>query len=62
MWLMTLESVLCLKICVFLRVAWVCKKKKDGLKPNPNDSRWVALSVGPDVVNDSRIAALSQDM
>ena len=38
------------------------QKKKDGLKPNPNDSRWVALSVGPDVVNDSRIAALSQDM
>ena len=37
-------------------------QKKDGLKPNPNDSRWVALSVGPDVVNDSRIAALSQDM
>ena len=36
--------------------------KKDGLKPNPNDSRWVALSVGPDVVNDSRIAALSQGM
>ena len=40
---------------MFLRVAWVCKKK-DGLKPNPNDSRWVALSVGPEVVNDSRIA------
>ena len=54
---MTLES-LCLNICVFLRVAWVCKKK-DGLKPNPNDSRWVALSVGPEVVNDSRIGALS---
>ena len=28
--------------------------KKDGQRPNPNDSRWVALSVGPDVVNESR--------
>ena len=45
----------------FLSVAWVCKKK-DGLKPYPNDSRWVALSVGPDVVNDSRTDALSQYM
>ena len=57
MWLMTLESLLCLKICSFLSEAWVYKK--DGLKPNPNDSRWVALSVGPDVVNDSRFGALS---
>ena len=62
MWLMTLESVLCLKICVFFTCSMGLQKKKDGLKPNPNDSRWVALSVGPDVVNDSRIAALSQDM
>ena len=38
------------------------QKKKDGLKPNPNDSRLVGLSVGPDVVNDSRTDALSQDM
>ena len=38
------------------------QKKKDGLKPNSNDSRWVALSVGSDVVNASRITALSQDM
>ena len=61
MWLMTLESLRCLKICSFLSVAWVYKKK-DGLKPNPNDFRWVALSVGPDVVNDSRFGTLSQGM
>ena len=28
--------------------------KKEGRRPNPNDSRSVALSVGPAVVNDSR--------
>ena len=59
MWLMTLEPVLCLKVCSFFKCS-IGLQKKDGLKPNPNDSRLVALSVGPDVVNDSRIAALSQ--
>ena len=29
-------------------------QNKDGRRPNPNDSPSVALSVGPDVVNDSR--------
>ena len=46
----------------FFKCSMGLQKTTDGLKPNPNDSRWVALSVGPDVVNGSRTGALSQDI
>ena len=40
--------------CFMSNIAIIGLQKKDGRRPNPNDSRSVALSVGPDVVNDSR--------
>ena len=54
-WLMTLPWEHCPTCGVFM----VAKLKKRQAKPNPNDSNFKTLSVGPNMVNDSPVGALS---